>query len=118
MKETTKIVIDEMINEMKNNKRLIEFYKNLSKTLRDFNNLLMMSYFIDNNLDEKEFNNKLNKMIDISYQTITDIIKKDDNKYDIFEILLFILQSILDTNPDLKEMSEYIDKKLSEEGLI
>ncbi|MEM3830394.1 MAG: hypothetical protein QXP36_14460 [Conexivisphaerales archaeon] len=118
MNDEMKIQINEMINQIKNSDRLIEIYKKHDQTLEIFNNALMISYFKDSEQSEQELNNKIDKLVEISNQTLIDLLKKDFDIFDIFNILFLVLETILYLHPNIKDISSYFSKKLKEEVLV
>ena len=113
-----KIQINEMVKEIKNSKKLTEIYKIHSQYLEIFNNALMISYLKDEEMSEKEVNDKIDKLILVANQIIKDLIKKDFDEFEILIILYMILDIIFYSHPEIKDMAKYLDERMKEEMII
>lgn len=113
MKEEVKKAIDIIIDNINGNDKIRDMYDNLRNIGMDASNIAIISrsvVLLSPNID-------MNKELDKTTKTIEKIlIILNQENYDltqIIEILLITIGSLIDTNEELKESSEYIEQKLA-----
>ncbi|MEM3265028.1 MAG: hypothetical protein QXH07_03640 [Thermoplasmata archaeon] len=112
MRDDIKKAIDTIIDNINGNDKIKDMYDNLRNIGMDASNIAIISrsvVLLSPNID-------IDKELDRITKTIEKIlVYLNQEKYDltqIIEILLITIGSIIDTNEELKETSEYIEQKL------